>query len=72
MFYKSLLFFTYISGCILSFCHAIIAGQQKITATIDINKTGELITEYNFGQLIENLGNVEVGDLVDDGLWAEC
>ena len=44
---------------------------QGIVAKIDLHRTGTPITNYHFGQFIENLGNVDVGNLVDDGLWAE-
>lgn len=42
-----------------------------IVANINIQQQKPEITKYHFGQFIENLGNVDVGDLVDDGLWAE-
>lgn len=44
---------------------------QKIIARIDINAKREPISKYMYGMFIEPLGNVDVGDLVDDGLWAE-
>ncbi len=42
-----------------------------IVAKIDIGSTGEPISPYVYGMFLEPLGNVDVGDLIDDGLWAE-
>ncbi len=46
-------------------------SAQGVVANIDVRQTGTPITKYHFGQFIENLGNVDVGDLIEDGLWAE-
>ena len=48
-----------------------LANAQGVVANIDVRQTGTPITNYHFGQFIENLGNADVGNLVDDGLWAE-
>lgn len=64
--YKILLLLAVLTGWLPSVCHA-----QGISAKIDVTKTRTPITKYHFGQFIENLGNVDVGNLVDDGLWAE-
>jgi alpha-N-arabinofuranosidase len=42
------------------------ASSQEITVTIDIDKTGEPISKYIYGQFIEHLGRCIYG-----GLWAE-
>ncbi|MFV7233970.1 hypothetical protein [Flavobacterium sp. ZB4R12] len=44
---------------------------KQIVAKIKLDSTREPITKYLYGQFIENLGNKDVGNLVDDGLWAE-
>ena len=51
--------------------HSIITSISPIIANINLQQQKPAITKYHFGQFIENLGNVDVGDLVDDGLWAE-
>ena len=43
-----------------------IAGSQKCAVTIDVTKTGELISKYIYGQFIEHLGRCIYG-----GIWAE-
>jgi len=44
---------------------------KLIVAKIKLDSTRDPITKYLYGQFIENLGNKDVGNLVDDGLWAE-
>ncbi|WNH09226.1 hypothetical protein [Thalassobellus suaedae] len=44
---------------------------QKIIAKINIENTREPISKYIYGMFLENLGNEDVGNIVDDGLWAE-
>ena len=44
---------------------------KSIVAKIKLDSTREPITKYLYGQFIENLGNKDVGNLVDDCLWAE-
>lgn len=44
---------------------------KPIVAQIKLDSTREPITKYLYGQFIENLGNKDVGNLVDDALWAE-
>lgn len=48
-----------------------IKASQEITAKINIEAKGEPISKYIYGMFIENLGNDDVGNLVDDCLWAE-
>lgn len=45
--------------------------HNNLSATIDLKKQREPISKYLYGMFIENLGNDDVGNLVDDGLWAE-
>jgi alpha-N-arabinofuranosidase len=42
------------------------AAAQKVTVTIDADKTGEPISEFVYGQFIEHLGRCIYG-----GIWAE-
>ncbi len=44
---------------------------KQIIAKINLDSLKEPITKYHFGQFIENLGNKDVGNLVDDCLWSE-
>lgn len=44
---------------------------DRLTAVIDINQTKDPISKYLYGMFMENLGNEQVGNLVDDALWAE-
>ncbi|UKM66509.1 hypothetical protein GSB9_03099 [Flavobacteriaceae bacterium GSB9] len=43
----------------------------KLVAKIDISKTKDSISNHLYGMFMENLGNEDVGNLVDDCLWAE-
>jgi alpha-N-arabinofuranosidase len=45
--------------------------NQKLVAQINIAEMREPVTKYMYGMFLEHLGNVDVGDLIDDGLWAE-
>lgn len=62
-----------LSSITFNFCNAQkTANEQKpIVAEINLDITREPITKYLYGQFIENLGNKDVGNLVDDCLWAE-
>ena len=42
-----------------------------ITAKIELSDKRDPITPYHYGMFIEHLGNADVGDLIDDCLWAE-
>ena len=44
---------------------------KELHARIDITQTEHPISKYLYGMFMENLGNDDVGNLVDDGLWAE-
>jgi alpha-L-arabinofuranosidase len=44
---------------------------KNIEATIDIQSKGEPISPKMYGMFLEHLGNADVGDLIDDCLWAE-
>lgn len=57
-------------------CGCIVSGQntqkaQALFATINVDETKEPTSKYLFGMFMENLGNDDVGNLVDDCLWAE-
>lgn len=43
----------------------------ELHAIIDIDQTQTPISKYLYGMFMENLGNDNVGNLVDDALWAE-
>lgn len=45
--------------------------KDQNIAKIYTESKGEPISKYIYGMFIEPLGNVDVGDLIDDGLWAE-
>lgn len=45
--------------------------SKEIVAKINIKSEKEPISKYLYGQFIENLGNEDVGNLIDDCLWAE-
>ena len=47
-----------------------IDGDQLIVR-FDFNDKRPKISDYMFGMFLEHLGNVDVGDLIDDGIWAE-
>ena len=68
---KSSFIFVFISICCISIGSDLLWAQKPIIASIDIKQERPAITKYHFGQFIENLGNKDVGNLVDDGLWAE-
>jgi alpha-N-arabinofuranosidase len=42
------------------------AGNQSVTATFDVSKTGAPISPYLYGQFLEHIGN-----LVYSSLWSE-
>ncbi|WP_375325220.1 hypothetical protein [Flagellimonas sp. GZD32] len=46
-------------------------SAKELHATIDIDQTQTPISRYLYGMFMENLGNDNVGNLVDDALWAE-
>tara|TARA_R110002050_G_C8963169_1_gene514809 strand:+ start:14044 stop:16083 length:2040 start_codon:yes stop_codon:yes gene_type:complete len=53
-------------------CQSNDAGEKKeLLAKIDLSKTKEPISKYLYGMFMENLGNDDVGNIVDDALWAE-
>jgi alpha-N-arabinofuranosidase len=45
--------------------------DDHILAKLDVSKKGTPISPKVFGMFLEHLGNVDVGDIIDDGLWAE-
>lgn len=45
--------------------------KKDLKVLIDISKTSDSISRYLYGMFMENLGNDDVGNLVDDALWAE-
>ncbi len=60
-------------GIVLVSCKQEKKGKapDELKATIDIQSRAEPISPKIYGMFMEQLGNVDVGDLVDDGLWSE-
>jgi alpha-N-arabinofuranosidase len=46
-------------------------APKKVAVTIDATRKKDLISDKLFGMFMENLGNEDVGNLIDDCLWAE-
>jgi len=44
---------------------------DEIKVAIDVHSKAQPISPNMYGMFMEQLGNADVGDLVDDGLWAE-
>jgi len=44
---------------------------DEIKVAVDVESRAEPISPKMYGMFMEQLGNADVGDLVDDGLWAE-
>ena len=60
-------------GIVLASCHQEKKGimPDGIRATVDVQFRAEPISPKMYGMFMEQLGNADVGDLVDDGLWSE-
>ena len=68
---KKIVFIIGLIAFSVSYAQKTVFVPKHIIAKINIDSLKEPITKYHFGQFIENLGNKDVGNLIDDCLWAE-